>query len=262
MPLPEPPIASIGNRHPFLVAFRSARFRFRLRTVSHVELPAEKGSTFHGAGFEATSAPLLSFPLRTHERRGRPGLAPQRPTAPLRAPATARDHHGIPRGLEALPGADFVRSCHRAALRLPRGPRQARIDRDRAEPRYRAPRRNGSSRICAICRSIDGSSIGSPTPSPPLGGGITHWSADISSPPHGRGLRGGRSKIIVSFNRAPRKPYRNAYSLARPRPRRSAAYPRRGGSIVYRPSPKLVFPPMCIHSPSASQGRNGVRSPR
>ena len=48
MPLPEPPIASIGNRHPFLVAFRSARFRFRLRTVSHVELPAEKGSTFHG----------------------------------------------------------------------------------------------------------------------------------------------------------------------------------------------------------------------
>ncbi len=49
MPLPEPPIASIGNRHPFLLAFRSARFRFRLRTVSHVELPAEKGSTFHGA---------------------------------------------------------------------------------------------------------------------------------------------------------------------------------------------------------------------
>ncbi|MDQ3773525.1 MAG: hypothetical protein M3461_03680 [Pseudomonadota bacterium] len=49
MPLPEPPIASIGNRHPFLAAFRSARFRFRLRTVSHVELPAEKGSTFHGA---------------------------------------------------------------------------------------------------------------------------------------------------------------------------------------------------------------------
>lgn len=43
MPLPEPPIASIGNRHPFLVAFGSARFRFRLRTVSHVELPAEKG---------------------------------------------------------------------------------------------------------------------------------------------------------------------------------------------------------------------------
>ncbi|MDQ3775511.1 MAG: CRISPR system precrRNA processing endoribonuclease RAMP protein Cas6 [Pseudomonadota bacterium] len=49
MPLPEPPIASIGNRHPFLFAFRSARFRFRLCTVSHVELPAEKGSTFHGA---------------------------------------------------------------------------------------------------------------------------------------------------------------------------------------------------------------------
>jgi hypothetical protein len=49
MPLPEPPIASIGNRHPFLVAFRSARFRFRLRAVSCVELPAEKGSTFHGA---------------------------------------------------------------------------------------------------------------------------------------------------------------------------------------------------------------------
>ncbi|MDQ3581725.1 MAG: hypothetical protein M3495_08990 [Pseudomonadota bacterium] len=48
MPLPEPHIASIGKLHPFLVAFRSARFRFRLRTVSHVELSAEKGSTFHG----------------------------------------------------------------------------------------------------------------------------------------------------------------------------------------------------------------------
>ena len=53
MPLPEPPVASIGNRHPFLVAFRSARFRFRLRTVSHVELPAEKGSTFHGATLDS-----------------------------------------------------------------------------------------------------------------------------------------------------------------------------------------------------------------
>ncbi len=49
MPLPEPRVASIENRHPFLLAFRSARFRFRLRTVSHVELPPEKGSTFHGA---------------------------------------------------------------------------------------------------------------------------------------------------------------------------------------------------------------------
>ena len=49
MPLPEAPVASIGNGHPFLLAFRSARFRFRLRAVSHVELPAEKGSTFHGA---------------------------------------------------------------------------------------------------------------------------------------------------------------------------------------------------------------------
>lgn len=48
MPLPEPHVASIENRHPFLVAFRSARFMFRLRTVSHVELPAEKDSTFHG----------------------------------------------------------------------------------------------------------------------------------------------------------------------------------------------------------------------
>jgi len=46
----------------------------------------------------------------------------------------------------------------------------------------------------------------------PLGGGITHWPADISSPPHGRGLRGGRSKIIVSFNRARRKTDRNAYT--------------------------------------------------
>ena len=44
-----------------------------------------------------------------------------------------------------------------------------------------------------------------------LGGGISHWPAAISSPPHGRGLRGGRSKIIVSFNRARRKPDSNAY---------------------------------------------------
>lgn len=49
MPLPEPHVPSIGDRHPFLVAFRSARFRFLLRTVSCVELPTEKGSTFHGA---------------------------------------------------------------------------------------------------------------------------------------------------------------------------------------------------------------------
>jgi hypothetical protein len=49
MSLPESHVASIGNRHPFLLAFRLARFRFRLRTVSHMELPAEKGSIFHGA---------------------------------------------------------------------------------------------------------------------------------------------------------------------------------------------------------------------
>jgi CRISPR-associated endoribonuclease Cas6 len=49
MPLPESHVASIGNRYPFLLAFRLARFRFRLRTVSHMELPAEKGSIFHGA---------------------------------------------------------------------------------------------------------------------------------------------------------------------------------------------------------------------
>ena len=46
----------------------------------------------------------------------------------------------------------------------------------------------------------------------PWGGGITHWPADISSPPHGRGLRGGQSKIIVSFKRARRKTDRNAYT--------------------------------------------------
>jgi|GEM_PF-6755763 len=68
-----PPVASIGNRYPFLVAFRSARFRFRLRTVSHVELPAEKGSTFHGATSTATKRGLVDQPWRVGSRGcGRP----------------------------------------------------------------------------------------------------------------------------------------------------------------------------------------------
>jgi hypothetical protein len=38
-----------------------------------------------------------------------------------------------------------------------------------------------------------------PPPHPlPLGGGISYWTADTSSPPDGRGLRGGRSKIVTS----------------------------------------------------------------
>ena len=58
-----------------------------------------------------------------------------------------------------------------------------------------------------------GSLLDRPPPRPiPLGGGIIHWPGDISSPPHGRGLRGGRSKIILSFKRARRKPDRNAYT--------------------------------------------------
>ena len=65
----------------------------------------------------------------------------------------------------------------------------------------------------SVSESMTGSLSDRPPPRPlPLGGGITHWPADISSPPHGRGLRGGRSKIIVSFKRARRKPDRNAYT--------------------------------------------------
>ena len=39
-------------------------------------------------------------------------------------------------------------------------------------------------------------------PSGPSGGGISHWTADTSSPPNGRGLRGGRSKIAAFLVRA------------------------------------------------------------
>ncbi len=39
-----------------------------------------------------------------------------------------------------------------------------------------------------------------PPPHPlPSGGGISHWTVNISSPPNGRGLRGGRSKIVASL---------------------------------------------------------------
>ena len=34
------------------------------------------------------------------------------------------------------------------------------------------------------------------TSSPPVGRGLSHWTADISSPPNGRGLRGGQSKSL------------------------------------------------------------------
>jgi hypothetical protein len=64
-----------------------------------------------------------------------------------------------------------------------------------------------------------------PPPHPlPLGGGISHWTADISSPPNGRGLRGGRSKIVTSLAREYRKPKRDGYS---PSPDAASAPPRR-----------------------------------
>ena len=58
----------------------------------------------------------------------------------------------------------------------------------------------------------EGSELDHPPPHPlPLGGGISYWTADISSPPDGRGLRGGRSKIVTSRARTYRKPKRDGY---------------------------------------------------
>ncbi|MGH8480407.1 MAG: CRISPR system precrRNA processing endoribonuclease RAMP protein Cas6 [Gammaproteobacteria bacterium] len=81
MPLPEPLASSIENRHPFLAAFRCARFRFRLLAVSHVELPAEKGSTFHGAlGHVLKRQAPLSYRFLYEPKSAElaPGLASQR----------------------------------------------------------------------------------------------------------------------------------------------------------------------------------------
>ncbi|MGH9894607.1 MAG: hypothetical protein ACREA0_22040 [bacterium] len=59
---------------------------------------------------------------------------------------------------------------------------------------------------------LERSELDRPPPRPlPLGEGISYWTADTSSPPNGRGLRGGRSKIVTSRASAYRKPKRDAY---------------------------------------------------
>ncbi len=81
MPPPELYTATLETRHPFLAAFRCARFRFRLRAVSLMELPVEKGSTFHGALGHVLrrQAPLsYRFLYEPTSAERVPGLASQR----------------------------------------------------------------------------------------------------------------------------------------------------------------------------------------
>jgi hypothetical protein len=78
MPPHRPPAASPGND--LLLAFRCACLRFRLRVVSRLELPPEKGSTIHGAlGHVLRQQAPLAYRCLYEPAGAQPGLAHDAP---------------------------------------------------------------------------------------------------------------------------------------------------------------------------------------